>query len=494
MNNIVLDVAIGLVFIYLLYSLLATTINEFVAMIFAYRHRMLEKAIEQMLDGKNYSYYWWDKLGNVIRWFFFRNKEKRYKAGKSPETKLSRNDFFRNVRINDMDPFAYEAAKKYDANLKDAIKKNRKLKNEIKEYNSQRDEKAKNEMLKNKMPEYKNLIDNRFIEENTISKSKSNKNYINRSKLNKKSWLFASNIINHPLYRRKSEQSLLFKKPAYLSASAFSDILFDVLSGRRTETNSLPILMNDIKSFVNDDSKFVNNKDLKSILNVYIEQANGDVQKFKLLLEDWFDDSMNRVTGWYKRQATKVLFIIGLALAFAFNVSTIEIAHKLSTNKDLREAMTQSASNYVEQKNKQINTASRDKPDTSLESAEKQIKDIQKLYNDTIADVNMMMGLGWKFPDEYLDKSYWLVPACLEKSFNKVIYVINESFSHPRNWIGFLITALAITLGAPFWFDLLSKFVNLRSGGNKPPDSDSKQLTISKTVSLNQKPDPSAKG
>jgi hypothetical protein len=58
-NNVFLDIAIGLVFIYLLYSLLATAINEFVAMIFTYRHRILEKGIEQMLDGKNYSYYWW---------------------------------------------------------------------------------------------------------------------------------------------------------------------------------------------------------------------------------------------------------------------------------------------------------------------------------------------------------------------------------------------------------------------------------------------------
>src|SRR3954464_9411357 len=75
-NNVVLDVAIGLIFIFLLYSLLATTINEFVAMIFAYRHRMLEKAIEQMLDGKNYSYYWWDKVANFFLWIAQRKKRK----------------------------------------------------------------------------------------------------------------------------------------------------------------------------------------------------------------------------------------------------------------------------------------------------------------------------------------------------------------------------------------------------------------------------------
>jgi hypothetical protein len=35
--------------------------------------------------------------------------------------------------------------------------------------------------------------------------------------------------------------------------------------------------------------------------------------------------------------------------------------------------------------------------------------------------------------------------------------------------LGLLVTVLAISLGAPFWFDLLNRLVNLRSTG-KPPD------------------------
>ena len=70
MNNTILEVAIGLVFIYLLYSLLATTIKEFIATIFSYRGRMLERGLEQMLDGKNYSFYWWDRIANFFLWLF----------------------------------------------------------------------------------------------------------------------------------------------------------------------------------------------------------------------------------------------------------------------------------------------------------------------------------------------------------------------------------------------------------------------------------------
>src|SRR5688572_19401469 len=32
-------------------------------------------------------------------------------------------------------------------------------------------------------------------------------------------------------------------------------------------------------------------------------------------------------------------------------------------------------------------------------------------------------------------------------------------------WLGYLITACAVSIGAPFWFDLLKKFVNVRAAG-----------------------------
>ena len=140
-NNVALDVAIGLVFIYLLYSLLATTVKEFIATIFSYRGRMLERGIEQMLDGKNYSYYWWDRLINSIN------------------------------------------------------KKNK---------------------------------------ENS------------KSKFSLKKSLFTNLISCHPLYIRSSENSRFSKKPSYLPASVFSDILIDVLKTGNTSS----LLLKDIEASV----------------------------------------------------------------------------------------------------------------------------------------------------------------------------------------------------------------------------------------------------
>ncbi len=309
-NNVALDVFIGLVFIFLLYSLLASAINEFIAMLFAYRHRMLEKAIEQMLDGKNYSYYWWDKLANIFWWLIHKIQTgfKSEKSQKENETinKIDRKDFFKTCNINP----------------------------------------------------------------NTKEESSTK---IYRSKLNKKAALFAANITNHPLFRRKAEDSLLYKKPAYLTTSAFSDILLDVLGNNKNDHNGRPVLMNDIKTFVN--GQLENNPDLKNILNLYIQQANGDLQKFQLLIENWFDDTMNRVSGWYKRQATKILFVIGFVLALFLNVSTIDIVHRLSVDKDLREAMAQTATNYIKEKNKELSASTQ--PDTKTSPGANKAHQIQ---------------------------------------------------------------------------------------------------------------------
>ena len=445
-NNAAFDVAIGLIFIFLLYSLLATTINEFVAMLLAYRHRMLEKGIEQMLDGKNYSYYWWDKALNIIRWICGRVGIKaHFKNNLLPQTHLSLRQFLTNQKINDTDVHA-------------------------------------------------------LIKPQT---------YVKRAKLNKKAALFASNVINHPLYRRKSEQSLLYKKPAYLSSTAFSDILMDILGGSKSSTTTDPITIDDVKNFV--DSKLTGNPDLKSILNLYIQQAEGSVQKFKRLLENWYDDTMERVSGWYKRQVTKVLFLIGLVLSVMFNVSTIAIVGKLSADKPARQALVSNASDFVKSHyvdsgrhvaNKEPAAPPADASD--FNQVKGKLKEIDSLYRESIEQSDTLMGFGWgdygynkdsirlkKDSLEYVkdsieykalidkDKTYQSKKPVLAAYLKPDIwyragYILSQTFTIPRNWMGFLITALAICLGAPFWFDLLNRFVNIRGGGNDPGEKKSK--------------------
>jgi hypothetical protein len=42
---------------------------------------------------------------------------------------------------------------------------------------------------------------------------------------------------------------------------------------------------------------------------------------------------------------------------------------------------------------------------------------------------------------------------------------------HPQVFVGWLLTILALTLGAPFWFDMLNKFINIRFAGKSPDEA-----------------------
>lgn len=470
-NNVALDVTIGLTFIFVLYSMLAMCVNEFFATIFAYRHRMLERGLEQMLDGKNYGYYWWDKLANFFLWIYYSLQQlkssQQNQEIKSLPVFLSKTDLG-NPKIEKADGTS------------------------------------------------------RF--------------YYRRVKVNAKSELFALNITSHPLYKRKAEKSLLFKKPAYLTADSFADMLIDVL-GKRKNPGS-PVLMRDIADFVN--SAILNNDDLKKVLNIYIEQANGDVQRFRLLVENWFNDTMDRVNGWYKKQSYKISIIIGFILAMSFNVSAIAIVTRLSKDKKARDALVQNASTYVrthiieapaaKDTCWQITDSTGKRKDTCLPkaraqaddlvAARKKLKQVDSLYNSDIASNDSILGLGWgdfgfstsertkKKLEQYRkdstvyaekEKAKLLTqkdrkPKKPERTIGgRILYVIVETFTSASLFFGFLITAFAISLGAPFWFDFLNKFVNLRVSGAKPEDKGNTSQTT-KTALLNKKPDPTAKG
>jgi len=404
----ILDLIIGLAFIYVLYSLLATTLHELVASIFAYRHRMLERALEQMLDGKNYDYSWWDKALNGVLFLIYllRLCYEKISGRPNPPPEIFRwpnlKKFFQKDGFTSSQTVQIQGTESQQAGVR-----------------------------------------------------------IIRRKLNKKAGLFAAKITAHPLYRRKSENSWLIKKPAYLEASAFSDILGDVLSKPAGVAATSPILMANIQSYVN--TGLGNNEGLKNILQLFIEQANGDVQRFKLLVEDWFNDTMKRVTGWYKRQSNFSLLLIGFLLALAFNVDTIKIVKNLSVNKSARRALAANANAYLKGNNPP--------GDANTKDSRYYLGRIDSLYHNEVTAGNKILGLGWDSPSD-----------------------IRKRAHDPMFYAGLLLTAIAVSLGAPFWFDLLNKFINLRAAGKRPADTSSSESELSKTILLNQKPDPAAKG
>ncbi|KAA5536781.1 hypothetical protein F0919_03675 [Taibaiella lutea] len=246
------------------------------------------------------------------------------------------------------------------------------------------------------------------------------------------------------------------------------------------------------------------------VLNLW-KDSYGDIEKFKASLEHWFDRTMEQCTEWYKRKIQVVLLILGFVMAWCFNADTIGIIHKLSTDKKAREEMVTMATAYI-QNNKNIPITPTNGCDScdsvSVKSFNQKLDSLLKIKSQLdkdIAKANSLLGSGSWLPDSVmvlkdsatgkrlyipeLDATAALKISKLSNATVNKYYV----FSSCDKWhylfsmfcvhfMGFLITAIAISLGAPFWFDMLNKLIQLRTSV-KPDNSNDDNANANNNVS-----------
>ncbi len=75
-----------------------------------------------------------------------------------------------------------------------------------------------------------------------------------------------------------------------------------------------------------------------------IDHSGGDIERLRLNIQRWFDGTMDRASGWYKRRTQTVLFVLGLAVAGVLNVDALHIMERLTADKTFRDAVVKEAS------------------------------------------------------------------------------------------------------------------------------------------------------
>lgn len=187
--------------------------------------------------------------------------------------------------------------------------------------------------------------------------------------------------------------------------------------------------------------KFPGNPDLSRVLTALIDAAGADVSRARQNIEDWFNSSMDRVSGWYKRRSQWFLVAIGLFLAVLGNVDSINIANVLSNDTGLRNALVAQAGQYAANQKSQ-NGQTDNQVTASFTQANATIDKIRKLG----------LPVGWNMSHRIgRDNDSRGLP----------------DRDDPAGWVlkvlGLMLTAVAVSLGAPFWFDVLNKFIVVRS-------------------------------
>jgi len=185
---------------------------------------------------------------------------------------------------------------------------------------------------------------------------------------------------------------------------------------------------------------------------IKVDSVEQELSQFKKEIEIWFDRSMDRASGVYKRNAKGVAFLIGLILAFAANADTFHIVNRLSKDTPLRYAITQNAGQI---------TSSCSSSQGTQESTS-QLDCIRQEVNQTLDKISLP--LGWS-----------TVNLSQQEEEGKGWQLNGFSFAPLRRILGWMVSGLAISMGAPFWFELLGKIINVRNTGPKPASSAEKE-------------------
>ncbi len=203
------------------------------------------------------------------------------------------------------------------------------------------------------------------------------------------------------------------------------------------------------------------------LLNVeeYVTDKERDLGKARENVETWFDDAMDRVSGTFKRYSQWVALIIGFVVALLLNVDSIDLTLYLWREPSVRQALAENASKF-------------ELPPDQLETDPGQA--LQN-FRDQFAGISLPIGWGineGKGPS-ISDASCQLFPGA-KQAFGVPVPWSNRCIAPPQanqsnilvKLVGIFLTALAARQGAPFWFDVLKRFVNLRSTGTNPVEKE----------------------
>lgn len=237
-------------------------------------------------------------------------------------------------------------------------------------------------------------------------------------------------------------------------------------------------------------AELIENPQVRRALLSAIDMAQGNLDEVRANIENWYNGTMDRVSGWYKRRTQTILFLIGLAVAAALNVDAITIARRLSDDRTLRQAILVQAEQLVAGQ-----SAAGPQPAANAEPAgdgrtardgraadETPLESLRRRpYEQLRADLQALgFPIGWYSSGNPLQdwSAFRLAPgpqACGRPPTNPTDPGGTAVVAPCPNYrslslaefvtigLGWLITALAIMLGAPFWFDVLNKFTVIRS-------------------------------
>jgi hypothetical protein len=249
-------------------------------------------------------------------------------------------------------------------------------------------------------------------------------------------------LYEHPLVNKLRKNEKRF--PRYIGSRTFSKALVEVVKSEvetpvlhRTTSGEFieePISFGgDFEAF-KEGVKSMSRSELRRQLEAFISDCEGSIEKVRANIEEWFDEYQSSVSLRYQRRTKKSVFVIALLTVLVLNFDSIYIFKEVQRNEVLRLSLVSAGEGLVENNQGGASDIDRKELNTKL-----------KEY---------VFPLGWLEFNE--DSATEGMSGYIRRNFREK----NQSV-----WVtilGWLISTIALSFGAPFWFDILKRLVNVR--------------------------------
>jgi hypothetical protein len=201
----------------------------------------------------------------------------------------------------------------------------------------------------------------------------------------------------------------------YIPAEAFVAVLLDCL---RRPAQAGPMNVNEIRR--NIESLSADRAgDLRAVLRTLTESAR-DLDDLEAKIAAWYDQTMDQASEWYGRKMRTFAFLVGAAVCLLFDLDAFALANRIYHDRTIQEAIAAQVRQKVEK--------------GELNAAEQEIP----------KDLFEKLGIRLTWPAE---------------DWEQLLTVMGEQLATPAKWFGLLLSAMAISMGAPFWHDVLTQLV-----------------------------------
>jgi hypothetical protein len=200
-----------------------------------------------------------------------------------------------------------------------------------------------------------------------------------------------------------------------------------------------------------------------------LQQANS---QFLAKINLWFDQTMDRVSERFTAKTRYVTFFTGLVIAFVLQLDTAALVSRLSSDDALRDSLVARAQKDLQAPSAATPTTSGTQGSQTAPAGSPATTRTLSATSQSSSQATQAPLQANQSPGDYLRLSQKDMPAIRDLMMNNLLGV-PQSWTdwHDRwttdNWlvkvIGILLSAVLLSLGAPFWYNALQNLVRLRS-------------------------------